>query len=144
MPLSQWVVRGFGVLEHLPPGAQASPTSPHPQPCPSWGPAQAQLPGAAAPATEEPFSGDLKLGTQQPDSRPTETVTPRALAAGTWPAGIQVRAPRESHTAGGDLLATERRDRTARVGGGGGGVLFRALLAHPSSMACWCGPRGDL
>lgn len=55
--------------------------------------AQAQLPGAPAPATEEPFSSELKLGVQQPDSRPTETITARALAAGIWPVGIQVGDP---------------------------------------------------
>lgn len=153
MPPPRWAARGFGVLmEHLPPGPGPvlppfQPPTPPPPPALSLvgSRAQVQVPGATAPATEKPFSGELKLGAQQPDSISTETVTVRALATGTWPAGIHVGAPTRVARCRVESSSPPSGAMAQRTWEGGGAAwLFRAFLAHPSSTAHWCGPRGDL
>lgn len=136
MPPPRWAARGFGVLME---GASASQGPGQPSPPPS-SPVPLEVPRASptpqsppAPAAEELFSDELKLCAKQPESRQKPLLE-------RWPPGLghsgsrpQAGAPRESQAAGGELVATERRARTALVGGGraGGCVAFlRPPLFH--------------
>lgn len=153
MPPPRWAARGFGVLmEHLPPGP--GPVLPPFQPPPTAA-AASPVPSGVSRASPSPRGHGARdreavqrrIETWCPTAGlyiSTETVTVRALATGTWPAGIHVGAPTRVARCRVESSSPPSGAMAQRTWVGGAAWLFRAFLAHPSSTAHWCGPRGDL